>query len=197
MKNGIIYLSIVFFCSLILACGGNGGSANVEPVQIGDYELTRIPGTSVDKAIKLHETGVVMEEGYLLDGKKFGQWITFNPKDGKVTSITNYVNDAIDGLYLKFSNREQVDMKTSYRQNNLHGKYAELNFGRPTKEANYVDGQLDGLYKEFYSNGKLLKEIEFKEGKQDGIYRYYDEKGNVTIEYQYKDGEKVSGGLVN
>ena len=189
-------LLFTLFILTFIIFGCDNASNQPEPVQVGDYELTRIPGTEVDRAVKLHETGVVIEQGYLLNGKKSGQWITFDPKSKKVTSITNYVENNLDGMFLKFSNREQVDMKTSYKMNKLDGKYAELNFGRPTKEATYVDGELDGMYKEYYSNGKLLKEIEYKNGVQDGVFRYYDEKGNVTIEYQYKNGEKVSGGMV-
>ena len=185
----------LFAISIFLGCSGN--SSDGKPVEIEGYEVTRISGTSIDRVIKKHETGSVEEQGYLLDGYKYGQWVTFNPKDGKITSISNYSKGNLDGLYLKFSNREQIDMKANYKNNQLHGPYAEMTFGRLAKQANYLDGQLDGLYKEYYNNGKLLKEIEFKTGKQDGVYRYYDEKGNVTIEYQYKDGEKVSGGMVN
>ena len=189
----LIYLSFLFV--ILSACSNSVNEP--EPVQVGDYELTRIPNTEVDRAQKLHETGVVVEEGYLLNGKKFGQWVTYDPKSRKVTSITNYVDNNLDGIFLKFSNREQIDMKTSYKMNQLDGKYEELNFGRATKEAEYVNGELNGIYKEYYSNGKLLKEVEYKNGVQDGTYRYYDEKGNVTIEYEYKNGEKISGGMVN
>ncbi len=193
-----MYKSLFLFFAIsltIISCGGPATEA--KPIEIEGYEVTRISGTSIDRVIKHHETGAIEEQGYLLDGFKYGQWVKFNPKDGKIVNISNYSKGNLDGLYLKFSNREQIDLKANYKNNQMHGPYAEMTFGRLAKEANYADGVLEGLYKEYYNNGKLLKEIEFKNGKQDGVYRYYDEKGNVTIEYQYKDGEKVSGGMVN
>lgn len=194
-KSQTMRLTLYVFAlmALIIGCqkkGTTGTSAE-------GYELTPIGTSGLQKAIKRHDTGKVIEEGYFMNGLKFGQWVNYTEREGRVASVTNYIDGKRDGLYLKFDARENLNVRVSFKDDQYDGLFTEVQYGTVLKEANYKGGKLHGLYKEYYGNGKLLKEIEFKEDKQDGFYRYYDEQGNLSIEYQYKNGEKLSGGLLN
>lgn len=189
MKTKVISLLAI---GLFLACNQPKQGPNMI---VEGYEVYAIPNSNIQRVVKKHDTGKVIETGYLESGKKHGLWITFNERDGRITSMTSYINGLKDGPYLKFNNSEQIDLKANYEQDELHGPYWEYQYGRILKEANYDHGKLEGVYKEYYNNGKVRKEIEFSKGLQNGFYRYYDENGNVTVEYEYKDGEKISGGI--
>ena len=189
MKTKVFSLLVL---GLLLAC--NQPKQGPDMIVEG-YEVYPIEGTSIQRVAKKHDTGKVIETGYLENGKKHGLWLTFNERDGRITTMTSYINGLKDGPFLKFNNREQIDLKANYEQDQLHGPYWEYQYGRILKEANYKHGKLDGLYKEYYNSGKILKEIEFTDGVQNAHYRHYDETGNVTVVYEYKDGEKVSGGI--
>lgn len=161
------------------------------------YELTPIGTSGLQKAVKKHDAGRIIEEGYFMHGLKFGQWVNYTEREGRVASVTSYIDGKRDGLYLKFDARENLNIRVGFKNDQYDGLYSEVQYGTVLKEANYKEGKLHGIYKEYYGNGKLLKEIEFKEDKQDGFYKYYDEQGNLSIEYLYKNGEKVSGGMLN
>ena len=125
-------------------------------------------------------SGNLSSEGYVLDNKKTGEWLTYNP-EGEI----------------KMSFRGQVDTRAQYHLGQLHGPWKQYKFGKLIEERNYAGGKLDGTSKSYDDKTwKLKQEVQYKNGVQDGIYRYYDENGNVTLEYEYKNGEKVSGGMV-
>jgi antitoxin component YwqK of YwqJK toxin-antitoxin module len=167
------------------------GTGNLE-----GYELSSMPGTQIQKAMKLNADGNPVETGYTLNGKRTGTWVTFFNENGRINSISSYANGNLDGVSITFNNRGQIEKKAFYSNNILDGMSATYKFGRPEQEQLFKNGKLDGMTKTYYTNGKLQKEIEFKDGLQDGIFKYYDEQGNVTLDYLYKNGEKVSGGIV-
>lgn len=156
----------------------------------------KIPGTSIESAKQLNAQGMVEIEGYLDGNQKTGQWIKYSP-DGDILLINNYVNGLLEGVVMSMTFRNQVDLKTTYKQGKLNGPYTAFKFGKIIEERNYVEGKLEGTTKVYdQKTFKVKQETQFKNGLQDGYLRYYDEVGNVVLEYEYKNGEKISGGIV-
>ena len=192
MKNIVILILslVIFSCQQ-----GNTDSPQIttspDPALEG-FEITDIPGTNYQKAVKKDEAGTVLEEGQLINGQRTGTWITYHGGQPFPKSLITYTGGLANGPYFEFNNRGQVEMKASYLNNKLDGPWATYKFGRPMNTANYKNGELDGIYVEYATGtGKPKKEIGYKEGKMHGRYIYFDEEGNVTLEYMYKNGEKV------
>ncbi len=155
-----------------------------------------IPGSNIKYARKEFTVGLTEIEGFVEDGNKVGQWIQYSP-EGDILLINNYIDGMLEGTAMRMSFRNQVDLKTSYRKNKLHGPWTSYKYGKVVEERYYVKDKLDGIVKTYDDRTfKLKQEVQYRNGLQHGYFRYYDEEGNVSLEYEYKDGEKISGGII-
>lgn len=144
------------------------------------------------KVVKKYIDDTIIEEGRLLNGLRSGTWFTYEVGGAFPEKIMTYANGMANGPYYALNERGQIEVKAYYKDNKLHGDWAEYKFGRPIKEATYYNGELNGVYREYKTgSGKIQKEIEYKMGKMNGRYLFYDDEGNVVLDYQYKNGEKV------
>ncbi len=195
MKNLIFIFGLLF----IFSCNTNSSSNKGKKAFSSDgYDMISLKGTNVKKAVKYDKDGNTVEEGFIKDGKKEGQWIEYNPKDGKIKSITSYIDGNLNGKYIEFDNRGYLSKSAEFLNDDLNGKYIKYKYNKIIEEANYENGKLNGVrIKYFDGNGKKQEEVEYKDDVIDGTVRYYDDKGEVQIEYVYKNGKKVSGGMVN
>jgi len=179
-----------------MACGKTSTnspapSANLQGFQEVSFE------NGVSFAQKMGNDNTLLEEGALLNNKKNGTWTTYHPENGRVATLTSYVNGKKTGVYLEFTDRGQIELRANYKDDIYDGVYASYKFGtRPIKEINYKMGKIDGSYKEYHNNGKLQKEVSYKNGVQDGPFRQYNDEEKLIMQYEYKGGEKVSGGVV-
>ncbi len=192
MKNSLFLL----VCVLFWACGSTGGGEAAAPANLEGFTIENF-NNGLQKATKKNPAGQLLEEGELVNGLKSGAWITYYPEDGRIKTITNFINGKKNGVFLELNDRGSVNLQCHYVNDILHDKWAKYRFGsRAEKEVNYNMGEYDGFYREYYNNGKLLKEVEYKNGVQDGMFRQYSEDEQLIMEYEYKNGEKVSGGIV-
>ncbi|MEL6867391.1 MAG: hypothetical protein AAFP19_23400 [Bacteroidota bacterium] len=196
------YLLLPLCCILMLACNQQNDSAtataNNAAIGFTDFEISSYPNSPIQKATKKAESGVEVEEGTVLNGQKNGAWITYHAKDGRVKTVTNYIDGKKDGLHVELNDRGQVILQCHYKNDIFHGTWAAYRFGtRKEKEVQYNMGQIDGFYREYHSsNGKLMKDIQYQNGKMHGYFKQYDDNENLLMEYVYENGEKVSGGMV-
>lgn len=182
----IVLLSLVYFsCS---GPSGGGSSAKIE-----GFQGEAISGSSAEYHYK-GSKDKPSESGYSVGGKRNGTWLTYH-ENGRIETLTTYVDGQKNGPYLELSDRGQIEAKTEYQADKLHGLKSTYKFGKPQKTTPYKNGEIDGTYVEFNKDGDPQKEINFKNGKQHGSLKYYDENGKVTLEYEYKNGEKISGGI--
>jgi antitoxin component YwqK of YwqJK toxin-antitoxin module len=165
------------------------------PDDLSGMKMEDIPGTDTKYARQFDGSGAIQIEGFVRDNKKTGQWILYGA-EGDIGLINNYVDGKLEGVAMRMTFRNQVDLKSNYHNGVLNGPWLQYKFGKKIEERNYKNGQLDGSVKVYDERTfKLKQEAEYKDGLQDGFFRYYDENGNVTLEYEYKKGEKVSGGM--
>ncbi len=189
-----------FFLTLCLvACNSTNEvsptAATGPAANFSGYELSKVTGSSFQKASKSSEEGTLFEEGYVWQGQKAGTWISYYP-DEKIKSSTQYVNGIKNGVHLEFNDRCQITVHSNYVNDQLHGRHTKYKHGsRREEEAHYTHGVLNGVYKTFDKLGKVQREIHYKDGKLHGPNIFYND-GQKTMEYEYKDGEKVSGGII-
>lgn len=204
MKNNpSTLLSAPFFPIILILVLALTGCATKDPVpeagegDLAGFELTAIPGSAIQHAVRKDANGQFVFEGYVLDNKRTGEWLEYSP-EGDILMIENYVDGLKEGVSLKLTPRGQIEIRARYHRGLLHGPWKQYKFGKLIEERNYAGGDLDGVVKTYDDHTwKLRQEVQYQHGKQHGYFRYYDDAGNVTLEYQYKNGEKVSGGIVN
>jgi antitoxin component YwqK of YwqJK toxin-antitoxin module len=165
------------------------------PADLAKMVMTEIPGSDTKYARQMTASGNIEIEGFVRNNQKTGQWILYGA-EGDIGLINNYVDGKLEGVAMRMTYRNQVDLKSNYHNGVLDGAWVEYKFGKKIEERTYKNGKLEGSVKVYDERTfKLKQEAEYKNGLQDGFFRYYDENGNVTLEYQYKNGEKVSGGM--
>ncbi|MEM9919336.1 MAG: hypothetical protein AAF990_14635 [Bacteroidota bacterium] len=187
------------FLFLLLACGNSnssGGSSNTTVVDLGGFTVEALPGTAVQRATKKDNAGVLLEEGKVLDGKRFGTWVTFHTSNNRIKTITSYVEGLKSGRYMEMNDRGQVELEANYTNDVLDGPWIKYKYGsRKSKEVLYKMGVIDEYYREYHNNGKLMKDIQYTNGKMNGYFKQFDDKEKLLMQYEYRDGEKVSGGI--
>jgi len=194
MKN--VFYSFLLAAVVFVFTNCQQAASTAVPVDLPGFTTTEIAGGAGLKAVKKDPQGAILEEGTLINGLKNGSWITYHPnKDKAIKTLANYVNNELNGVYLTFSDRGQIETLTTYANGVYDGNFAKFRFSNMEESATYVNGKLEGVYKKFYPTRKIQMEAEYKNGLQDGSYKYYDEEGNVVMEYEYKNGEKVAGGM--
>jgi len=193
MKMSLFIVVLMVF----VACN----STQTEQVSSEDFDITafeqsKVAGSDVTKLIRKGETGIIVEEGYMSGGKQTGTWSTYLKDNGRLESVTSYLNGKKNGPSFSLDNRGRLTKIENYLMGEFDGLNAEYKNGAPLRELMYANGELDGLSKEYTDRGKLFRSIEFKNGEIHGAYKYYDDEGNLTMEYQYKNGKKVDGGII-
>lgn len=172
-----------------------GSKNNDLPTDLQGLALEDIPGSDIKYARQINASGAVEIEGFVLNNKRTGMWIQYGT-NGDIGLINHYVDGKLEGVVLRMTYRNQVDLKSTYKQGELDGPWTSYKFGKVIEERMYKQGKLDGLVKLYDDRTfKVKQEAQYKNGVQDGYFRYYDEDGNVTLEYEFKNGEKVSGGM--
>lgn len=194
------YFLLIFSILTLYSCGAGSntvkvGTPSANADLAGFTELAMTGSNAVYNEMK-NGAGGMSQSGYTVNGKKNGPWLTYHEDNGRIQTLTSWVDGQLNGPTLKFNNRGQIESKSEYKAGQFDGVVETYKFGRTEKSTPYVNGKIEGMYEEFNQKGKLLKQIEFKNGAQDGSMKYFDDEGNITVEYIYKNGEKVSGGIV-
>jgi antitoxin component YwqK of YwqJK toxin-antitoxin module len=188
---------LIAMCLCIISCGGNSGGGG--GIDLSGYTTTNLAGNGV-RAQKFTTDGTLTEEGYVAHGKMNGVWTTYHP-DGKLKTLTTYVDNLKSGPHLEFTNRGQIELKAHFNNGEFDGPYGKYKNGRPLLESNYINGKIDGFYREYYTSGKdagkLQRQSEYKNGVQDGKLEYFNAEGEVTLTYQFKNGKQVGEPIQN
>ena len=174
---------------------GSATTNSALPTDLQGLALEDIPGSDIKYARQVDSVGMVDIEGFVLNNKRTGMWIQYSD-NGDIGLINHYVDGELEGVVLRMTYRNQVDLKSTYRKGQLHGPWVSYKFGKVIEERNYKNGKLDGIVKLYDERTfKVKQEAQYKDGVQDGFFRNYDENGKVNVEYEYKNGEKISGGM--
>lgn len=188
-------LTFLFLSLLISSCGGSGSSGTAAPsADLAGFMSEKI-NNEVELVTKKSPEGLLVEQGLIRNGAKDGLWMTHH-KNGRIKTITSYVQGRLNGVHLELNDREQVETKVSYLKDQYHGTFGKYKFGRIETEMTYDNGVLNGPFVEYSDRGKVQKKGTYKDGKQDGLLQFFNDEEEMVMEYTYKNGEKVSGGML-
>ncbi|TGV02748.1 hypothetical protein [Flavivirga rizhaonensis] len=123
---------------------------------------------------------------------KKGEWKFYYKKSGKLKSIENYVNNNLDGKFIKYHENSQVDIEGFYRNGKPEGKATSYHInGKIKGKYSYVNGKEEGLREIYYENGQLESETLYLNGELHGSSKEYFKNGQLQTEYSYLNGQLV------
>ena len=156
---------------------------------------------------EFHPNGTVKIIGQLLDGKKKGDWVSFDSLGVKVR-VSTYQNDTL--IYRKIFTNGKLFATEEMKGENKHGSTKTYHENGSVKGVTnyfdglqigeqlfyYPDGTLESKYTEteegtmefyqYYPNGQLLV---YGSNFQDGVLNLYDSIGNRTYDLLFERGE--------
>lgn len=192
-----------FFILFQLNCQKKSATAPVpNPPGLEGFTLTKLPNSDMQVAVKKDASGTVIEEGFILNGKRIGAWATYYP-NGNLMHVKSFYQNELHGMCFAINDRRQIVEQNRFVNGKLDGKQTKIHQpqNRLELEFMYKDGLLDGVQSQFFNpleTGGMTKvqmQTEYKKGVLDGYTRTFDTEGKITTEYLYKNGEKVSGGM--
>lgn len=148
--------------------------------------------------IELHK--VMDEEGNLIeeynrnkeDFKKQGMYKRFYPKGGPVMEIANFVNDTMEGEFIRFYETGDTITVATMKNGLYHGPFREYYQGNKIMQSyQYVDNAMKGTFKEYYESGALKGELNFLDNKENGPFVEYHENGKKSFEGTYSKGKET------
>ena len=147
-----------------------------------------------DKNLKtgfwMERSGEFTNQGYYIDSKKEGNWVTFLSSN-LMFKLETWKNGKKDGLSLQFDRKSKLTGMENYRDDKLNGLciYYLPASDFPQKEMSYNMGKLEGLYRIFYENGKIQEESYYKDNLKSGPSRWYNKAGRMIAMYNYAKGQ--------
>ncbi len=193
--------SFLFVLVLFAACSNTNSSGNKAsaPASVNgdEYIFEDIPGTDVKRVKKLDTKNNVIEEGFVKNGLKTGEWVTYQKDKNYVSTITPYLNGKLNGTFFEFDKRGYLVSQAGFYNDELDGRVIKYQYGKPTEISEFKNGKLNGKKTIYSRGGQIQEEVEYKNGKVDGFMRYYNDKGEMIMEYMYKNGKKVGTGEIN
>lgn len=193
--NSIYGSTVIPFTILVFGLSFIGAACRNTKGPAPAYEIIGLEDSEHKKVYKRDSLGNTLVEGVLFQGKRNGSWVTYHPS-GQVETITNYIEDQKNGLYLRFGQNNTIEEQGSYLDGLLEGTFMRYQFGHLDERIEYKGGKKNGKAIKYYLKGGMQREMEFKDDVQDGYYRFYGEDGSKQIEEIFKAGKKISGGII-
>jgi len=164
-------------------------------INLTGFSETQIPDSDALIVTKKDGSDKMIEQGIIRHGQKDGPWTIFHENES-IKSLSSYVNGRLNGAYLEFNNRGQLEKRVEYLDNQYNGLFGEYKYGRPLKEITYVNGIQNGPFRVWNDMGKLMQTGSNKNGNLHGTLDYFNDEEELIMSYEYKNGEVVSGGLI-
>ncbi|MCH9630111.1 MAG: hypothetical protein S4CHLAM37_01040 [Chlamydiia bacterium] len=130
-----------------------------------------------------------MEANYA-NNKLEGEVVEYD-QQGKVTSVTPYVDGEKHGTAKLFNGQDKVMMTLDFVKNKREGiSYQYFPTGKVYRETPFENDQKEGLEKTFYDNGEIANTYEYHEGKLDGSAKSWNPNGVLVFEGNYEQGKR-------
>jgi len=153
------YIFVLVFFVSFTNCDTNTGSNSSNP---SSGENVAVLGDKIDKIDIANTNGLqqwtiykgddLIEEGEVLNGEKYGNWLELNGK--------------LDGKKIKYS-LNKIVMDENYVDGQLNGKrLLYYDDGTIQEEGNFINGKRDGVQRWFDQEGEVKIEFSYKNGEK-------------------------------
>ncbi len=135
----------------------------------------------------MYPNGVVDEVGKIEKNQRQGKFV-HRWMNNTLGTESEYINDAMDGLYRKYYYNGQVQDEYYYRQGDLDGYFRRYyKHGQLKAEGYYKQGSLVGPYTSYYENGAVKEKFYYMNNEATGYGEFFDNKGRITKRTLYSD----------
>lgn len=131
-----------------------------------------------------------IQEGKTVDGKKEGEWVTF--QDGKRVASITYKDGLMNGLVLSWHDNGQMADSAYYKNDSAFGTSKSwFDNGKLNHVVHYDSlSRKDGVEFVYYENGSVRQTIEYHQGKYHGKWVDFYENGLIEFVNFYKYGKR-------
>jgi antitoxin component YwqK of YwqJK toxin-antitoxin module len=175
--------SFLTFCLICIACISFGQADTV-------YKKFKYPN------------GTISSEGYLVNGKPEGKWISYYPT-GVKKSVCIRKNNLLDRTWIFFNEVGNLEKKIDYLRNKRNGYSITYQFNDRinrnivVSKILYVNDIRQGKGLFYYNDGTLKEEAYYEDGQREGLALEYNKEGRVITEKIYKQGALLEINRVN
>lgn len=200
LKKSLIFLIFIFSGNLLIGQFVNRDSIHYKAFYFDDENMS--------------------SEGYMIDGKPDGYWITyyenglrktegnrsnqllngpwrFYDEYGNLKEIITYQDSKKNGINNRYKNcylYETVTFINGLKQGKSFVYYPDSSNSKVKLEIDYLDDQKNGLVKEFAKDGRIITLMTYKKGflkSKENINRYDDSDKKSGIWKTFHKNEKV------
>ena len=131
--------------------------------------------------------GKLLAKGDFEKGEKINEWKYFYAS-GIVKVTENYTTGKQNGLNTTYSQNGLLSSITNYTEDAINGVYEVYENGRLSGNYNYLNGKQNGPFKTFYSNGTVKSEGNFYNDAINFENNNYWQNGTISRKDKYIDG---------
>ncbi|WP_310381541.1 hypothetical protein [Flavobacterium sp.] len=160
---------------------------NPKPIEIS---MTKKPFVMTDF------DGKLLAKGDLEKGQKINEWNYYYPT-GILKIKENHIKGKQNGLNTSYSKNELLTSIINYTNDTINGLYEVYQNGRLSSQYNYVNGDQSGPYKAFYSNGSISNEGNFQNALLNFDTFSYWQNGLISKKESYLNGMLTNSIIYN
>ncbi|WP_298153121.1 tetratricopeptide repeat protein [Flavobacterium sp.] len=131
--------------------------------------------------------GQLMSTGGFEKNKKTKEWRYYNGY-GSLKSTEHYSENLLDGLDYNYETNGDVSSIVNYKNDTISGVYENYDHGRLRSISNYKGGSINGPYKRFYADGKVVNESYYSDGELNRDSYTFRQDGTLAVKTTYVDG---------
>lgn len=154
----------------------------------GKSKPTDVPVNKGNYVMKNLE-GIVLTKGSYEKGKKKGEWNYFY-NTGSLSAKENFDNGKLTGLAKTYATDERLSSVLNYVNDTISGVYENYEHGGLSNVYHYKSGQLNGPNKSFYPDGSISKENFYINGQLYKSIRYW-QNGNANLVSWYVNDSAI------
>ncbi len=135
--------------------------------------------------------GTLMMDGFLLDGKKDGEWKKYY-KNGLVKQVFHYDNGFLNGDCIDYYTNSNIQDSMVFKDGVLNGPYKSFNrSGVVLLKGYYNNGNQSKDWDYYYNDGTMDHKTYIENGIAQGWSTEYDVEGNVMCRIQYMNNKII------
>tara|TARA_B100000686_G_scaffold76341_1_gene82280 strand:- start:4656 stop:6947 length:2292 start_codon:yes stop_codon:yes gene_type:complete len=180
----------------------------VTPEIVKEENLSNTEKQTEGSYVTLHDNGMIKEKGKYVNGKKEGEWRSYNSK-GQILQLEIYSSGKIEDLkkpgviqkFATYHDNGRVKAQGLINNGERDGEWKIFNQKGDLEKVSYFDfGELvverdTDITKNFISyhdNGRVKEEGKTFHGHRDGKWNFYNENGQLTKTVYYLLGQVVT-----
>ena len=172
----------------------NGTLYFEEKYKNGEYKGATQYGETIAKPVEVAASkkkfvmntydGMLLTDGLMDKGRNIGEW-NYRYSNGVIRNKKNFVAGNLEGIATIYFRNGDLSQIIHYKNDQLHGRYEDYDYGRLKNISNYINDVQQGPYQYFYPDGTLQSESYAVDAEISGVHLSYWHNKNVLSKNTY------------